>query len=61
MLPTYREAEKYRSACVEKDKEIAILKNDLSTAKTKSGQSNGIGGDAAYWKDRYESILASIG
>jgi hypothetical protein len=61
MLPTYKEAEENRSACVEKDKEIAALKSDLFTAKIQSNQSNGVGGDAAYWKDRYESLLVTIG
>jgi hypothetical protein len=61
MLPTYKEAEKHRSACIEKDKEIATLKSDLFTTKTQTSQSNSVGGDTAYWKDRYESLLATIG
>ena len=61
MLPTYKEAEKHRSACIEKDKEIATLKSDLTAAKTESSQSNGASSDAVYWKNRYESLLATVG
>ena len=63
MLPTYKQAEKHRQDNVEKEKEIANLKLELSAAEDQPAQSNGMGGggDAVYWKDKYESLLATVG
>lgn len=46
---------------LEKDDEIKTLKEELSDAK--NAQSNGVGasGDTAYWKNKYESLLATVG
>lgn len=60
ILPTYKLAEQHRLDNAEKDNRISKLQLELSVAMTQLGQSNGAG-DATYWKDRYESLLATLG
>ena len=60
MLPKYKQAEQYRQAVIEKEKQIGNLKLELEEATARPIYSDNAS-DAAYWKDRYESILASIG
>lgn len=62
MLPTYKEAEKHRQDAREKDLQIVDLKHQLAAAK--ASQSNGVGAagsDSAYWKQKYEMLLSTIG
>lgn len=60
MLPTFQEAEKLRKSALEKDEQIQALMLELSSAKT-APKTNGIAtGDAAYWKGKYEKLMASI-
>lgn len=61
MLPTYKQADQYRKDALDKDEVIKGLKLELSTAKM--SQSNGVsaGSDGAYWKDKYESLLSTVG
>ncbi|KZM22364.1 uncharacterized protein EKO05_0007741 [Ascochyta rabiei] len=62
MLPTYRAAEEYRQDAHEKEAQVHELKLQLAAAK--ASQSNGVGaggGDATYWKQKYESLLSTIG
>ena len=44
-------------ATVEKDREIAKLKQELQTIKHTNGTSTLGSGDAAYWKEKYEAIV----
>jgi hypothetical protein len=62
MLPTYKEAEKHRQEARDKESQITDLKHQLAAAK--ASQSNGVGtagGDSAYWKQKYETLLSTIG
>lgn len=62
MLPTYREAERHRQEARDKEAQITELKHELAAAK--ATQTNGIGatgGDSAYWKQKYETLLSTIG
>ncbi len=58
----YKEAEKYRQQAQEKETQITTLKQELASAK--SAQPNGTGaaadGDSAYWKQKYETLLANV-
>ncbi|KAJ8110561.1 hypothetical protein OPT61_g6628 [Boeremia exigua] len=62
ILPKYKEAEKYRKESQEKEMEIIALKQMLDSAK--ASQPNGVGaaagGDSAYWKQKYETLLSSL-
>jgi hypothetical protein len=60
MLPTYKQAEQFRKAALEKDEQIENLKKELSEITV--SRSNGVsaGGDAAYWKEKYEGLLSSM-
>ncbi|KAJ4308783.1 hypothetical protein N0V94_009207 [Neodidymelliopsis sp. IMI 364377] len=61
MLPTYKQAEKHRQDAREKESEINNLKLQLAAAKV--SQSNGVasaGGDTAYWKQKYETLLSNV-
>ncbi|KAF1927664.1 uncharacterized protein M421DRAFT_421507 [Didymella exigua CBS 183.55] len=61
MLPTYREAEKYKQDAHDKEMQITDLKHQLAAANI--SQSNGVGaagGDSAYWKQKYENLLTGI-
>lgn len=58
MLPTYREAEKHRQDAREKEAVIGDLQSQLAAAK--GSQSNGVGADATYWKQKYETLLSTI-
>jgi hypothetical protein len=54
----YKEAEQLKADCLAKDKEIDELKKAAQTVKAPSANGNGnIGGDATYWKKRYEQLL----
>ena len=61
MVPTFKQADAFRLANIEKEAQIKALKLELSSAKTAS-KPNGIasGGDTAYWKNKYESLMASV-
>ena len=62
MLPTYREAERYRQEARDKEALITDLKHEL--AAVKAPRSNGVGaagGDSAYWKQKYETLLSTVG
>jgi len=61
MLPTYKDAEKHRQDARDKESQISDLKFQLAAAK--ASQSNGVGaagGDTAYWKQKYETLLSTI-
>lgn len=61
MLPTYKDAEKYRQEARDKESQISGLKSQLAAAKV--SQPNGMGtasGDSAYWKQKYEMLLSTI-
>lgn len=55
MLPTYKQADQYRKDALDKAETIEQLTTELT--KAKATQSNG---DVSYWKNKYESLLASI-
>lgn len=61
MLPTYKQAKKFRTAAMDAEDQIATLRRDLSAAR--ASQSNGVSadGDAAYWKKKYDGLLATVG
>lgn len=61
ILPKSKAAERYRQDAHDKDMQITDFKHQLATAK--ASQTNGVGtagGDSAYWKGKYENLLASI-
>jgi hypothetical protein len=61
MVPTFKQAEQHRLAVIGKEEQIKALKLELSSAKT-APKTNGVapGGDAAYWKAKYEKLMASV-
>lgn len=60
ILPTFQEAEKLRKLVIQKDEQIQALMLELSSAKT-APKTNGVAtGDVAYWKGKYEKLMASI-
>ena len=62
MLPIYKQAVKHRQEARDKEAEVNDLRLQLAAAKT--SQSNVIGtsaGDTAYWKQKYETLLSTIG
>jgi hypothetical protein len=64
MLPIYKEADKFRMAAQDAEDQVKTLKRDLGAARaSQSSQSNGVGsgGDAKYWKDKYDDLLATVG
>lgn len=61
MLPTYKQADEYRKDALVKEQEIQKLKLELSQAKTSQFNGVGPGRDASYWKNKYESLLATVG
>lgn len=61
MLPTYKQAEQLRQVAEQQNEQIKNLKAELSDAKASQSNGVGAGGDAAYWKDKYDNLLASIG
>jgi hypothetical protein len=61
MLPAYKQAEQLRKSALEKDDQIKGLILELSTAKASQTNGIGSGGDATYWKDKYDGLLSSIG
>ncbi|KAL5119576.1 hypothetical protein ACEQ8H_002422 [Pleosporales sp. CAS-2024a] len=60
MLPTYKEADKFRKAAQDAEQLITALREDL--AKARASQSNDAAptGDAAYWKAKYDSLLNTV-
>lgn len=61
MLPKCKAAEKQKQDMHDKDLQITDLKHQLATVK--ASQTNGVGAagcDSAYWKGKYENLLASI-
>lgn len=61
MLPTYKQAEALQKSASEKDEQIEALKLELINAKS-SSKPNGVGGsnDAAFWKAKYENLMARV-
>jgi hypothetical protein len=63
MLPAYKQADQYRLDTLKKGEEIQSLQAELSAAK--ASRFNGVaagaggGGDAAYWKTKYDTLLSS--
>jgi hypothetical protein len=55
MLPTYKQADQYR-------KDAEELRFELKAAKAQ--QTNGVGGaaggDITYWKNKYETLMATV-
>lgn len=61
MIPTYKQADQYRKDALDKEDMIQSLKLQLSTSKTSQSNDVGAGGDGAYWKAKYESLLSTVG
>ncbi|KAH7068263.1 hypothetical protein BKA63DRAFT_581705 [Paraphoma chrysanthemicola] len=61
MLPTFKQAEQYRQDAISKDDRIKTLKVELSVAKTSQSNGLGLGGDAKYWKGKYDDLLSKVG
>ncbi|KAI2480927.1 Spc7 multi-domain protein [Pyrenophora tritici-repentis] len=64
LLPLSKQAEQYRQAALDKDDVVKNLELQLATVKAKASQSTGAGptgGDARYWKSKYETLLANVG
>ncbi|KAJ6195693.1 hypothetical protein J3E72DRAFT_402779 [Bipolaris maydis] len=55
MLPTYKQAEQYRKYALDREETIKGLQKELIAAK--ASQNNG---DTTYWKNKYETLLASV-
>ncbi|KAH6625412.1 hypothetical protein C7974DRAFT_360584 [Boeremia exigua] len=66
MVPKCQEADKLRLDAQEKEEQIIALKAQLASAK--GSKPNGVGaaapsaagGDAAYWKEKYERLLSEL-
>ncbi|KAF3041617.1 hypothetical protein E8E11_001308 [Didymella keratinophila] len=61
LLPTAKAAEKFKQDAHDKEMQITDLKHQLVTVK--ASQTNGVGaagGDSAYWKAKYDNLLANI-
>jgi hypothetical protein len=61
MLPAYKKSEQLRQAVAVKEEEIKNLQLQLINAKTSQSNGVGTGGDAAFWKNKYDGLLSSIG
>lgn len=61
MLPKYEKADEYRLDAMSKAQEIVNLKHELATAKTSQSKGSGSGADAAYWRSKYDNLLANYG
>ncbi|RII16447.1 hypothetical protein CUC08_Gglean002885 [Alternaria sp. MG1] len=65
MLPTYKKADQLRRDVVERD--ATINKLELELAEAKVSKTNGVGSgvsggnDVRYWKQKYETLLLSVG
>jgi hypothetical protein len=61
ILPTYKKADQLRQSVEENNETIKNLEHELS--KAKASQANGVGAaaDVAYWKNKYDGLLSSIG
>lgn len=65
MLPTYKKADQLRRDVVERD--ATINKLELELAEAKVSKTNGVGSgvsggnDVHYWKQKYETLLLSVG
>jgi chromosome segregation ATPase len=55
MLPAYKQAEQYRKNALDKEETIKGLQRELTAAKASHNN-----GDANYWKNKYETLLASV-
>ncbi|KAF2709888.1 hypothetical protein K504DRAFT_246448 [Pleomassaria siparia CBS 279.74] len=63
IFPMCKRADEFRQSAEALEKDNVRLKLELSAAETDAqvDQSNAAGGDAAYWKDKYECLLSSVG
>jgi hypothetical protein len=61
MLPTYKQADQFRQTAEQQAAQIKGLEAKLAEAKAAQSTGVGAGGDAAYWKGKYDNLLASIG
>ncbi|KAH5154796.1 hypothetical protein HBI25_096140 [Parastagonospora nodorum] len=61
MLPTYKQAEQHRFAAEDAENQIKTLRQDLASARASRSNGASSGGDAAYWKNKYDGLLANIG
>ncbi|KAF2028644.1 hypothetical protein EK21DRAFT_101677 [Setomelanomma holmii] len=61
MLPTYKQADLWRTQALAKDEQIEELNRALTAARVSRSNDVGSGGDAAHWKKRYDDLLAKIG
>jgi hypothetical protein len=65
MLPTYKKADQLRRDVFERD--ATINKLELELAEAKVSKTNGVGSgvsggnDVRYWKQKYETLLLSVG
>ncbi|EFQ96029.1 hypothetical protein PTT_03592 [Pyrenophora teres f. teres 0-1] len=62
LLPLSKQVEQYRQAALDKDDVVKNL--ELQLVALKASQSTGAGttgGDARYWKSKYETLLANVG
>ncbi len=61
MLPTYRQANQYLQEAIQKEDIIENLKLEISALKAYPSNDTDATNDSLYWKNKYESLLASIG
>jgi hypothetical protein len=61
MLPTYKQANQFRMAADDAEYQILTLRRDLAAARASQSNGVGSGGDAAYWKNKYDGLLATVG
>lgn len=65
MLPTYKKADQLSRDVFERD--ATINKLELELAEAKVSKTNGVGSgvsggnDVCYWKQKYETLLLSVG
>ncbi len=57
----YKAAERHREDALEKASMIDDLKRQLAAAKASQTNGTSASGDAAYWKQKYETLLSTIG
>ena len=62
MLPTYKQADQYRKDAADKEEVIKDLKMELKAAKAQqiNGVGGAAGGDVTYWKNKYETLMATV-
>lgn len=61
MLPKYEKSDEYRLDAAGKAREIDALKHELAAAKASQSKGTGSGTDAAYWRSKYDNLLANYG